>query len=175
MRIAIIGNSGSGKSTLSQTISREHGWRRLDLDTVAWEPQKIAVPRESADAQADVERFCTAGLDWIVEGCYSELIALSLRYSPLLIFLDPGLDRCLANCRERPWEPHKFRSQSEQDEKLPFLLNWVRDYYTRGGSMSLEAHESLFDTYVGPKHRLKQPIVQVSDVLVAGLAESVGG
>lgn len=170
MRIAIVGNSGSGKSTLSQAIAREHGWRLLDLDTIAWEPQKIAVPRDSADTQADVERFCTAGPDWIVEGCYSDLITLSLRYSPLLIFLDPGSDKCLANCRERPWEPHKYPSKSEQDEKLPFLLDWVRDYYSRGGPMSLQAHQALFESYAGPKHRLKQPTVQVSDVLVAGRA-----
>lgn len=167
MRIAIVGNSGSGKSTLSQAIAREHAWPRLDLDTVAWEPQKIAVPRDSADAKADVERFCAGHQDWIVEGCYAELIAVSLRHSPLLIFLDPGSDQCLANCRERPWESHKFRAKAEQDRMLPLLLNWVREYYTRDGPMSLLAHESLYQAYIGPKHRLQQPTVRVSDVLVA--------
>lgn len=165
MRIAIVGNSGSGKSTLAQAIARECAWPQLDLDTVAWEPQKIAVPRDSTDAEADVERFCIGHSDWIVEGCYSELISVSLRHTPLLVFLDPGSDRCLANCRERPWEPRKFRSKSEQDRKLAFLLNWVREYYTRDGPMSRDAHEALFQAYDGPKKRLEQPMVQLSDVL----------
>lgn len=150
-----------------RALAREHSWPQLDLDTIAWEPQKIAVPRDSGDAEADVERFCFGQLDWIVEGCYSELIAVSLRYSPLLIFLDPGLDRCLANCRERPWEPHKFRSKAEQDQKLAFVLNWVREYYTRDGPMSLHAHEALYQSYPGPKHRLQRPTAQVADVLAA--------
>ncbi len=165
VRIAIVGNSGSGKSTLSRAIARDRAWPQLDLDTIAWEPHEIAVPRNSADAEADLERFCATDSDWVVEGCYSELIAVALRFSPLLILLDPGMDRCVANCRERPWEPHKFASRAEQDQKLPFLLNWVREYYTRDGLMSLQAHEALFDTYGGPKRRLRQSIVRVSDVL----------
>lgn len=167
MRIAIVGNSGSGKSMLSKAIARDYSWPQLDLDTIAWEPRRIAVPRDSAKAKADVERFCVNHLDWIVEGCYSELIAVSLRHSPLLILLDPGLDRCLANCRERPWEPHKFRSQADQDQKLAFLLTWVREYYTRDGPMSLRAHEALFQSYVGPKQRVRRSTVLVSDVLTA--------
>ena len=165
MRIAIVGNSGSGKSTLCHALALERPWPRLDLDTVAWEPQRIAVPRDSADAESDVERFCATHPDWIVEGCYSDLIAVSLRHCPLLIFLDPGMERCLENCRKRPWEPHKFGSQAEQDNKLAFLLNWVREYYTRDGPMSLHAHEALFRTYAGPKQRLQQTIVVASDVL----------
>lgn len=167
MRIAIVGNSGSGKSTLSHALALERPWPQLDLDTVAWEPQKIAAPRASADAQSDVERFCAGHSNWIVEGCYHDLIAVSLRHSPLLIFLDPGVERCVENCRNRPWEPHKFKSQAEQNDKLTFLLNWVREYYTRDGPMSLQAHEGLFRTYLGPKQRLRQSLVLVSDVLAA--------
>lgn len=165
MKVAIIGNSGSGKSRLAQGIARERRWPVLDLDTVAWEPQKVAVPRAEADAQRDVEAFCMANAAWIVEGCYAELIAASLDHSPLLVFLDPGMERCLENCRNRPWESHKFRSKAEQDEKLAFLLGWVREYYTREGSLSLRAHRELFERYVGPKRRLTEPFLSVTDVL----------
>ena len=53
-----------------------------------------------------------------------------------------------------PWEPHKYNSRHEQDEKLEFLLAWVREYYSREGDLSLVAHQALFDAYPGPKHKL---------------------
>lgn len=174
MKVVIIGNAGSGKSTLAQAIAGERGWPVLDLDTVVWEPQQIAVPRVEADAQRDVEVFCASTADWIIEGCYAELVAISLRHSPLLLFLDPGMQQCLENCMGRPWERHKFASKVEQDERLAFLLSWVREYYTRDGSMSLRAHETLFERYLGPKRRLTSPIRHVADVL-GGASREGGG
>lgn len=172
MRIAIIGNSGSGKSTLAKAIAGERHCSVLDLDTVAWEPQKIAVLRAEGDAKHDVETFCAAHPDWIIEGCYRELVATSLRHSPLLLFLDPGMERCVENCRNRPWEAHKFRSKAEQNERLAFLLNWVREYYTRDDALSLRAHEELFQGYLGPKRKLATPVMRVADVLRDSRSES---
>jgi hypothetical protein len=45
MRVAIVGNSGSGKSALGGQIAAVHAIASLDLDTVAWQPGKIAVAR----------------------------------------------------------------------------------------------------------------------------------
>jgi len=154
MRIAILGNSGSGKSTLARRLSSDPDMPTLDLDTVAWEPGEIARPRDPAAAAADVRSFCAAGERWIVEGCYATLVAVALEYKPHLLFLDPGLERCLANCRARPWEPHKYRSKAEQDEKLAFLLSWVVDYYRRDGEMSHKGHLALFESYAGPRQHL---------------------
>ena len=78
----------------------------------------------------------------------------ALAYSPILLFIDPGVEACLANCRSRPWEPHKYASKDEQDEKLEFLLSWVRDYDSREGDLSLTAHQALFEGYRGLKLRL---------------------
>ena len=61
----------------------------------------------------------------------------------------------VANCHSRPWEPHKYVSKVEQDEKLQFLLSWVREYYTREGEMSLAAHRALFEAYAGPREVLR--------------------
>jgi len=154
MRVAVVGNSGSGKSTLAQSLAAVHGLARLDLDTVAWEPGQVAIPRDTVSAVADVEAFCAAHPRWVVEGCYANLLHGPLKHVPVLVFMDPGLDACLLNCRQRPWEPHKYQSRQEQDEKLVFLLSWVREYYTRDGEFSLAAHQRLFDSYAGPKHRL---------------------
>jgi len=169
VHIAIYGNSGSGKSTLTRAIARERGCPTLDLDVVAWEPKTFGVPRREVDAQAEVQRFCSNHDDWVIEGCYENLIAASLRYTPLLVFLDPGMEQCLANCRGRPWEAHKFRSRAEQDEKLAFLLTWVCDYYSREGPLSLRAHEAMFESYSGPKRRITEQVVRAADVVAAAI------
>jgi adenylate kinase family enzyme len=154
MRIALIGNSGSGKSTLSRQLANAHALPMLDLDTVAWEPGKIAVARDPDAAVRDVQTFCKASEGWVVEGCYANLVRAALSYSPVLLFLEPGVEACLANCRGRPWESHKYESKQIQDQHLEFLLAWVREYYSRGGDLSLAAHQDLFDEYRGPKHKL---------------------
>jgi adenylate kinase family enzyme len=154
MKIAIIGNSGSGKSTLARRLAARYDLAVLDLDTVAWEPEQIAVPRAQSDAEFDVKTFCDANDAWVVEGCYTELIRVVLSHRPFLFFLEPGAGMCLSNCQSRPWEPHKYRSKEEQDEKLEFLLSWVREYYTRDGDLSLASHQSLFDEYAGLKEKL---------------------
>jgi adenylate kinase family enzyme len=156
MRIAIIGNSGSGKSTLAQRLAKAYGAQVVDLDTVAWEPGEIARPRSAESAAADVRSFCESVETWIVEGCYATLVGVALEYQPHLLFLDPGVEQCLANCRARPWEPHKYSSKAEQDEKLAFLLSWVADYYRRDGEMSHQGHQALFQSYIGPKQRLDE-------------------
>ncbi|MBY0509296.1 MAG: AAA family ATPase [Rhodospirillaceae bacterium] len=153
-RVVIIGNSGSGKSTLAHKLAKESGVATLDLDTIVWEPGKIAVPRAPEAAQADLDAFCNAHSDWIAEGCYGRLAEYALRWQPELIFVNPGEAACLANCRARPWEPHKYASKAEQDSKLKFLLNWVSDYYTRDGDMSLARHRAIFDAYSGPKREI---------------------
>ena len=154
MRVAVIGNSGSGKSTLARQLAAAYALPMLDLDTVAWEPDKIAVARAPLAAALDVNAFCSASHRWVVEGCYAALVRAALPYASVLLFLEPGVDACLANCRNRPWEPHKYASKEVQDQHLDFLLSWVREYYSREGDASLTAHQALFDEYRGPKHKL---------------------
>ncbi|MCB2003895.1 MAG: hypothetical protein KDH93_02700 [Rhodoferax sp.] len=154
MQIAIIGNSGSGKSTLARDLARTHDLVGLDLDTVAWEPNQIAVPRDKQQALAQVRDFCSRTPQWVVEGCYADLIRAALPYAGLLLFLDPGVQTCIANCHSRPWEPHKFKSLEEQNRHFEPLLEWVRGYYRRDGDASLREHQALFDGFDGDKHRL---------------------
>lgn len=166
MRVAIVGNSGSGKSTLARKLATDAGTPTLDLDTVAWEPGKIAIARNIDDALADVRDFCSSADSWIVEGCYTRLIAEALRSGPLFLVLDPGPEQCASNCRSRPWERHKYSSKEEQDKHLAFLLQWVEEYYTRNDDMSLVAHKALYAGYDGPKQWLStlneviQPVVE---------------
>ena len=73
MRVLILGNSGSGKSTLARAIASEHGLVHLDLDTIVWEPHRVAVARADESVRADLRAF--AGQDrWVVEGSYGDWV-----------------------------------------------------------------------------------------------------
>ncbi len=156
MRVAILGNSGSGKSTLARQLALAVQAPVLDLDTVAWEPERIAVPRDAVAAARDVEAFCAANEHWVVEGCYANLVDSTFAFRPHLLFLDPGAEQCLANCKSRPWEPHKYSSPQEQDQRLQFLLAWVQEYYSRDGDMSHRGHLALFQAYAGPRQHIRK-------------------
>ena len=158
MRIAIIGNSGSGKSTLARQLAAVHTLASLDLDTIVWEPGSVGVWRSREATMADAKAFCESNARWVTEGCYGELTRHVLEYSPMLLFMEPGVEACLANCRGRPWEPHKYASKEQQDERLDFLLMWVREYYTRDDDLSLRAHQAVFDSYRGPKRLLTHAV-----------------
>jgi energy-coupling factor transporter ATP-binding protein EcfA2 len=92
MRIALIGNSGSGKSTLARQLAVAHSLTALDLDTVAWEPGTVAVATSEDAAAADVGAFCETHERWVIEGCDAGLMRRALEYSPILLFMDPGVD-----------------------------------------------------------------------------------
>lgn len=154
-KLVILGNSGSGKSFLTRRLAGELDIPSLDLDTIFWEPNQIAVARPRDAVHADLDAFC-AGDSWIAEGCYGGLAARALTFHPELIFLNPGEETCLRHCRERPWEPHKYASKQEQDARLAFLLDWVAAYYTRDDDMSLKAHRRIFDAYAGPKREITE-------------------
>ena len=150
-RLLIFGNSGSGKSTYSKALAQAQSLAHLDLDTIVWEPGKIAVPRAAEDVRRSLEEFLAANSSWVIEGCYSELIEATAQRATQLIFLNPGLDACLANNRRRPWEPHKYESAAKQDEMLDALQAWVAGYYNRDDPWSYAAHRRVFDAHTGPK------------------------
>ncbi len=154
LRQALLGNSGSGKTTLARERAAQYGVPVLDLDTVAFEPHRPGVRRPLENARADVRAFCAREGGWVVEGCYAELVETALEAGAELLFLDPGVERCLANCRARPWERHKYATAEEQDAGLAFLLTWVAEYYERDGGLSHAGHLALFEGYSGPKRCL---------------------
>lgn len=153
-RIVIFGNAGSGKSTYASHLASRLGLNHLDLDVLVWEPGKIALARPPSAVEADVTHFLDHNARWVIEGCYSEWVELASKRCTELLFLNPGESVCLAHCRARPWEPHKYVSPAAQDRMLDFLLGWVSAYYTRDDSCSLLRHEQLFQAFAGAKREL---------------------
>ena len=151
MRTLIFGNSGSGKSTLARKLAVEQQAAHLDLDSIAWQQHAPTTRRPLAESRTEIERFVEAHPRWVIEGCYSSLLALVLPFAEQLIFLNPGAETCQHNCRMRPFEPHKYSSKQAQDENLAMLLEWVAQYAQRDDEFSLQAHRRLFDQFHGPK------------------------
>ena len=81
----------------------------------------------------------------------SPALDLVIPHCTQIIFLNPGMDICATNCRNRPWEPHKYGSPEEQDANLDMLLAWVEQYSQRTDEFSLRAHRKIFDSYAGEK------------------------
>jgi adenylate kinase family enzyme len=156
MRIVIFSNSGSGKSTMARDLAERHQIPMLELDRSVWEPGKIAVLRPQDEIRADVEQFLASRERWVVEGCYGELVELALPLCTEAIFLNPGVASCVANNRQRPWEPHKYESREAQEAMLDRLLDWVAGYYTRDDQWSYTYHRRVFDAFAGKKTEVTQ-------------------
>lgn len=103
MRILLFGNSGSGKSTLAQQLAIAHGLSHLDLDSIVWEPGKIAVLRDAGAIADSLNAFLAAHDRWVIEGCYGELVDAASSHCTELVFLNPGLQTCMEHNRQRPW------------------------------------------------------------------------
>jgi adenylate kinase family enzyme len=153
-RTLLLGNSGSGKSTLALRLARDDGLRHLDLDTLAWEPETPPRRRPLAHSVRELTSFMDAADRWVIEGCYADLLGAALPRCARLLFLNPGVEACVTNARERPWEPHKYPTKEAQDANLDMLIGWIRDYETRRDVFSLDAHRALFDAFAGEKLEL---------------------
>jgi adenylate kinase family enzyme len=154
-RVVIFGNSGSGKSTLAQRLVHATGSALLDLDTLAWNPTLPPMRRELRESTQQIAAFMDANPDWVIEGCYADLLAVLARRCTELLFLNPGTQACIENARARPWEPHKYPSHEAQDANLEMLIGWIADYETRRDEFSLQAHRALFDAFPGTKREFR--------------------
>jgi adenylate kinase family enzyme len=151
MRILVFGNSGSGKSTYARALAAREGVPYLDLDSIVWEPGQIAVQRSPESVEGSLRSFIDLHPAWVIEGCYGELVRAASAHCTQLVFLNPGIDVCLANNLRRPWEEHKYASLKAQNAMLSQLQEWVSEYNQRDGAWSYRAHREIFDAFTGPK------------------------
>ena len=156
MKVLIFGNSGSGKSTLAKHYANSMKVSLLDLDTLAWLP---GTPPERAPlekSKAQILYFIRDNDNWVIEGCYTDLLELVSDQAEEIVFMNLDVSMCTENARLRPWEPHKYESKEAQDANLTMLIHWIENYNQRSDEFSFEAHSKFYEQFKGPKRMLTE-------------------
>lgn len=144
-RIVIYGNAGSGKTTMARRL----GLPLLCLDDIAWTALGVRMPM--TESLAALEEFMSAHCEWVIEGCYGDLVEAAASRCTELRFLNPGADVCVANARNRPWEPGYCESPEQQQQLLGPLIEFIRKYEQMEDECGLPRHRAIFAAHRGPK------------------------
>lgn len=150
-KILVFGNSGAGKSTLANTLQQKLNIAHLDLDTLAWSDASEPLRKPLAESTNEIDTFLSNTSNWVIEGCYADLLQYVAKDATEMIFLNPGTEVCIQHCKQRPWEPHKYASKNAQDKNLEMLIDWVKQYDKREDEFSLNQHLTLFESFSGKK------------------------
>jgi adenylate kinase family enzyme len=150
-KVVIFGNSGSGKSTLATELALKNQLAHLDLDTIAWKASKTPERQTIVESSQSINDFLIAHDNWVIEGCYADLLEIVTPKADKVIFLNLPASACVENAKNRPWEPHKYKSKEAQDENLDMLIDWILQYTSRNDTFSKVAHEKLFEEFQGKK------------------------
>ena len=151
----------SHRSVWQLRLRQDHPGSRLDVAIRTRPPRSRLLAWDSpggrrslTESASTIRDFIHEHSEWVIEGCYGDLLEQVLPYASEVRFLNPGVEACIANCRARPWEPEKYPSNEAQDQKLDFLLDWVREYESRADEYPLARHRELFEGFRGPKVEL---------------------
>ena len=153
-RVLIFGNSGSGKSTLAKRLASSDGLAHLDLDSLAWQPYEPPKPPQRMplnESEHSLRTFIQDNQNWVIEGCYTDLLQLLVGNVTELIFMNLPVDLCIENAKQRPWEPHKYPSKQAQDANLSMLIEWIAQYDLRDDTFSRRAHEDFYFAFQSKK------------------------
>ncbi len=153
LRTLIFGNAGAGKTTLARQAVGSRPIPILTLDDIAWGPGAARLPTRHSLQRLD--DFIAQHEQWVIEGCYGDLIEAALPDCTGLIFINPGIEACVARCLGRAWEPGKFASEAQQQASLDQLIAWVRQYETRDDEYGLRRHRAIFNRFAGPKREIR--------------------
>ncbi len=172
LRAILFGNSGSGKSSLARQLVAGRAVPILSLDDIAWNPGPERKPL--AESVAALQEFVQTHDEWVIEGCYADLVEAALPFGSELRFLNPGIEVCVAHCRSRPWEPDKYATPEAQEAMFANLIEWVRAYETRDDECSFGRHRAVFDSHEGAKREYRLVAEYVESVADASGSGSSG-
>ena len=84
----------------------------------------------------------------------SPLLEIAAADANEAIFPNLSIEQCIENARNRPWEPHKYRSKEKQDKNLGLLIAWISQHAERTDVFSLASHMQLYQDFNGKKTML---------------------
>lgn len=153
-KVLVFGNSASGKSTLAKRLAKVGLLAHLELDLLAWQATNPPTRVPLVESAKVIEKFMIQHEHWVIEGCYSDLLKIAEEQSTEIIYMNLSVDDCIINANNRPWEPHKYASKTEQDANLAMLIEWISQYEHRDDNFSKAAHLSFYQNYTGAKKML---------------------
>lgn len=150
-KLLIFGNSASGKSTLAKELAQSEQLAHLDLDLLAWQATTPPTRTPLNESEKAIAQFMQQHNNWVIEGCYSDLLTIAEAQSTQIIFMNLSVEDCIRNAKQRPWEPHKYESKDAQDANLVMLIEWISQYELRSDTFSKTAHQAFYQNYAGNK------------------------
>jgi len=123
----------------------------LDMDSLAWLPSDPPERAPLLASKEKIDEFVNANNEWVIEGCYTDLLALLSPQASEIIFMNLSLDQCIENATNRPWEPHKYSSKEDQDNNLSMLIEWISQYQERDDVFSFHSHFEFYENFSGLK------------------------
>lgn len=91
-RILVIGSPGSGKSTFSGNLSKIRGIPICHLDKIFWKSGWNPIPEEEFN---DKLIKILQRDEWIMDGNYTQNLAMRMKYAQTVIFLDIPWTVCM--------------------------------------------------------------------------------
>lgn len=96
MKIILLGNAGTGKSTMAKRLIAGTAIPCLSLNEIAWNDGPERKPL--AESISPLMDFIQRHSQWVLEGCYSDLVAAALPHCSELRFLNPGVEVSIQHC-----------------------------------------------------------------------------
>jgi adenylate kinase family enzyme len=90
MKVILLGNAGAGKSTMARRLIGGADIPSLSLDEIAWDQGTRRKPL--TESLVLLSEFLGAKEQWVIEGCYGDLIEAALPHCTELRFLNPGIE-----------------------------------------------------------------------------------
>lgn len=139
-RILILGSGGSGKSTLARALGDRLALPVIHLDIHFWSSGWQPTP--DAEWQARVQRL-VAGDAWVMDGNFSDTLALRIPRCDAIVFLDLPRLVCARSVLSRWWR-YRLRTRPDLPEGCPetidvHFLRWVWSYPSRSRPRVLDA------------------------------------
>jgi adenylate kinase family enzyme len=131
-KILVIGSGGSGKSTVAIRLGKLLDIDVVHLDRLYWNPGWIETPRP--EWHKIVQEILKRD-SWIIDGNYSNTLALRIEACDTVVFLDRSRPLCLWRVLKR-WALYRGRSRPDIAEGCPEQINlefilWIWGYKKR--------------------------------------------
>ncbi len=149
-RMLIIGNSGSGKSWLAARLTEGLTIRKVNLDTIVWQPGGFNQKRPQHEIDLAIQTLAQEP-SWVVEGVFGALAEQLLDAADTLLFLDLDWSVCRGSLLSRGSQSVRQRDAVAAEENFQQLLVWASEYGQRASKSSRHFHRELFDRFQNDK------------------------